>query len=287
MRFAIGVPNVAAFADPVFLVEIAAMTEQAGWDGFFVWDHLLYRPPEPTAVEPWSIVAAAAAITFRVRLGVLLTALPRRHPALMAQQVATIDLLSRGRVVFGAGLGSIPEEYISFGEDGDPHVRARKLDEALDLVCAIWSGEPVQYHGEFYSVDAPALLPQPLQRPRPPIWLGGRWPNRAPFRRAAHYDGVMPTHAAHEHGSFMTPSQLGVIVEYVQAHRRVAQPMEVVMEGESTDAEHLGELCGSYAEVGLTWWVEKLGWWRGDFDAAFRRVVAGRPKIDSMRQGAS
>jgi alkanesulfonate monooxygenase SsuD/methylene tetrahydromethanopterin reductase-like flavin-dependent oxidoreductase (luciferase family) len=275
VRFAVGAPNVAAFADPSFLVDLAASAEEAGWDGFFVWDHLFYRPPDGRAVEPWSIVAAAAAATSRIRLGVLMTAVPRRRPALLAQQVATIDLLSGGRVVFGAGLGSMPEEYTRFGEDDDLAVRARKLDEALEVMRALWSGDSVTHHGEFFTVKDAMLRPRPLDGP--PIWIAGRWPNRAPFRRAARYDGVMPTHAAHAHGSFMTSRELRTIVEYVEAHRIRGGRIAVVMEGESTSAHQLADIVPSYARAGLTWWVEKLGWWRGDLDVARRRVEAGPP----------
>jgi len=273
LQFAVGVPTVAAFADPGFLVGLAARAEAAGWDGFFVWDHLFYRPPNTAAVEPWSIVAAAAAVTSRVRLGVLMTAVPRRRPALLAQQVATIDRLAGGRVVFGAGLGSMPEEYERLGEDGDLAVRARKLDEALEVIGDLWSGEPVTHHGEFFTVDGVALLPRPAERP--PVWIAGRWPNRAPFRRAARFDGVMPTHAAYSHGSFMTPAELGEIVGYVADHRPSRGPFAVVMEGETDDARRLDAVAPAYADAGLTWWVEKLGWWRGDLAAAARRVDAG------------
>jgi alkanesulfonate monooxygenase SsuD/methylene tetrahydromethanopterin reductase-like flavin-dependent oxidoreductase (luciferase family) len=275
VRFGVGAPNVAAFAEPGFLVELATRAETAGWDGFFVWDHLFYRPPDGAAVEPWSIVAAAAAVTSRIRLGVLMTAVPRRRPSLLAQQLTTIDLLSGGRVVFGAGLGSMPEEYAGFGDDVDLAVRARKLDEALDVMCALWSGERVTHAGEFFTVNGVALRPRPAQRP--PIWIAGRWPNRAPFRRAARYDGVMPTHAAHPHGSFMTPQELQEIVTYVERHRTTGRRIAVVMEGESASARHLADLASSYAGAGLTWWVEKLGWWRGDLDVARRRVDAGPP----------
>lgn len=130
MKFGVGAPNVGEFAHPRLLVEMAQQAEAAGWDGFFLWDHLLYRPERPGAVEPWSVIAAAAAVTTRIRLGVLVTAVPRRQPPLLAQQVATIDQLSNGRIVVGAGLGSMAEEYSGFGQDASPTQRARQLDEA-------------------------------------------------------------------------------------------------------------------------------------------------------------
>jgi alkanesulfonate monooxygenase SsuD/methylene tetrahydromethanopterin reductase-like flavin-dependent oxidoreductase (luciferase family) len=94
MDFGLGVPNVGIFADPGLPVDLASTAEASGWDGPFVWDHLVYDSPQPGVVEPWSVIAAIAAVTRRIRIGVLVTAVPRRQPALLAQQVATIDLLS-------------------------------------------------------------------------------------------------------------------------------------------------------------------------------------------------
>ncbi|MDP9335787.1 MAG: TIGR03619 family F420-dependent LLM class oxidoreductase [Actinomycetota bacterium] len=278
MNFGVGVPNVADFADPVLLIDLAREAEAAGWDGFFVWDHLLYSLPRPGAVEPWSVIAAAATVTNHIRVGVLVTAVPRRRPALLAQQVATIDLLSGGRTVFGAGLGSMPEEYARFGEDSGDVARGRRLDEALSLLQALWSPGLVQHRGEFFTVDAVELLPKPAQRPHPPIWIAGRWPNKAPFRRAARFDGVMPTHASHPHGSYMSVGELSEVVEYVRSHRSHRAPFDVVMEGESSDPDQLDQLAAAYGDAGLTWWIEKLGWWRGEPDAALARVRTGPPR---------
>ena len=275
MKFGVGVPNVGEFAHPRLLVEMAQHAEAAGWDGFFLWDHLLYRPERPGAVEPWSVIAAAAAVTTHIRLGVLVTAVPRRQPPLLAQQIATIDQLSNGRIVFGAGLGSMAEEYAGFGQDPSPSQRSRQLDEALSVLQALWSPGSVRHDGAFFTIDNVDLLPKPVQRPHPPIWVAGRWPNKAPFRRAARFDGVMPTHAAYSHESFMRVDELREIVDYVGRHRTERGTIDVVMEGQSNDAEQLAQLASSYAAVGLTWWIEKLGWWRGSSDAAHVRVQRG------------
>ncbi len=278
MHYGVGVPNVGEFADPNLLVELAQETESGGWDGFFVWDHLLSSAPEPGAVEPWTVIAAAAAVTRRVRLGVLVTAVPRRDPVLLAQQVATTDILSAGRAVFGAGLGSIPQEYTRVGRDGAAMARGRRLDEALSLLQVLWSPGSARHHGECFTVDGIDLLPKPVQQPHPPIWIAGRWPNQAPFRRAARFDGVMPTHSSHPHGSTMGVGELSEIVATVERHRSRQGPYDVVMEGESKDAEHLDRLAEPYGDAGLTWWVEKLGWWRGGREAAAVRVRRGPPR---------
>jgi alkanesulfonate monooxygenase SsuD/methylene tetrahydromethanopterin reductase-like flavin-dependent oxidoreductase (luciferase family) len=277
MHFGLGVPNVSTFADPGLLVELAIASEASGWDGFFVWDHLLYEGPGSGAVEPWSVIGAVAAVTRRIRIGVLVTAVPRRRPALLAQQVATIDLLSHGRCVFGAGLGSKAEEYAGFGEDSSLVERGRQLNEALALIQALWSPGMVHHRGEFFTADGIELLPKPIQKPHPPIWLAGRWPNKAPFRRAAEFDGVMPTHSGYGHDAFMRPGELRQIVDYVSTHRPNDHHFDVVMEGMSDGPEDLDRLSVAYGDVGLTWWIEKLGWWRGGRDAALGRVAAGPP----------
>jgi len=279
MHFGIGAPNVASFADPIRLVELAVASEEAGWDGFFLWDHLFFDTPAPGAVEPWTVLAAVAAATSRVRIGVLVTALARRRPELFAQQVATVDLLSRGRVVVGVGLGSRADEFASFGQDAGTGARARVLEEALDVVCRLWSGAAVRHEGHTFSVDAPPLLPRPHQQPRPPVWVGGRWPGTAPFRRAARYDGVMPLFADNPGGGGIPPSDLHDAVAFVQAHRVDDGPFDVVVEGETTGAGQLADLAALYGGLGCTWWVERAGWWRGGWDGALRRVRLGPPEL--------
>jgi alkanesulfonate monooxygenase SsuD/methylene tetrahydromethanopterin reductase-like flavin-dependent oxidoreductase (luciferase family) len=231
MRHAVGLPNVGDYGDPSLLVDLAGQAEAAGWDGVFVWDHVAYRERGWPVADPYLTVTAIAAATARVRLGVLASALPRRRPWKLARETATLDLLSGGRLVVGVGLGSqAEEEFAAFGEDGDPRVRADKLDEGLAILDGLWRGEPFSHSGRHYRVAETVFLPRPLQRPRIPVWVAGRWPNRRPFRRAARWDGVFPTHAEVGHADTMTPAQLEEIVGYTRARRpagltrRTAEP---------------------------------------------------------------
>jgi alkanesulfonate monooxygenase SsuD/methylene tetrahydromethanopterin reductase-like flavin-dependent oxidoreductase (luciferase family) len=278
MQYAIGVPNVGSFGDPRFLAELAGRAEEAGWDGCFVWDHLLYNEPGWPVANPTVVAAAIAARTSRIRFGVLVNAVARRHAGQLAAEAATLDVLSGGRLVFGAGLGSFPEEWTRFGDDADQRLRADRLDERLAAIAALWSGEPATFEGEHVHVDAVRMPLTPVQEPRPPIWCGGTWPAKRPFRRAARWDGVMPTHRDYGLGETMQPSELAAIVEYVGEHRAPsAQPIDVILEGRTEPgggADHVAQ----YADVGLTWWIEALGWWRGDLDTARERVTAGPPR---------
>jgi probable F420-dependent oxidoreductase len=278
-RFAIGVPNVGPFADARWLGDLAGRAEAAGWDGFFVWDHLLYHEPGWPVVDPWVAITCAATATSRVRLGVLMAVLPRYRPLRLAKTVATLDQLTGGRMVFGAGLGSVTAEYSAFGEDPSLRTRATRLEESLQVMNKAWRAEPVSHQGGHLQLDAPVMRPQPVQRPRVPVWIGGRWPARRPFIRAAEWDGVMPTHEDFPHGTTMPADQLGEIVDFVRNTRSRTDPFAVAMEGQSDDdPDSASEQVAAYLETGLTWWVEKLGWWRGDLARNLGRVDAGPPR---------
>jgi len=280
---AIGVPNVGTFGDPAVLVELAVAAEEHGWDGFFVWDHLLYWDPQWAVADPVVAIAAVAARTARVRLGILVNALARRRVGKVARESVTLDQLSQGRLVFGAGLGSRAEEFTAFGEPGGAKERAARLDESLELLDALWTGEPVTFHGEHLTATEVTMLPRPVQQPRIPVWCGGRWPNKAPFRRAARWDGVMPTHTGYGLGQTMPPDDLRAVVRYTLEHRSTGGPFEVALEGrtDGTTPDRGGRHVIPYAEAGLTWWIEALGWWRGTPEDALARVRQGPPVLPS------
>jgi alkanesulfonate monooxygenase SsuD/methylene tetrahydromethanopterin reductase-like flavin-dependent oxidoreductase (luciferase family) len=279
LHVAVGVPSVREFADPRLLVDLAVAAEEAGWDGFFVWDHLLYRQPDPAVADPQVVISAVAARTSRMRLGILIVPLSRRRPAKVAKEMATLDHLTGGRMVLGAGLGSYAPEWSELGEDPAPKVRAARLDEGLEIVAGLLAGEEVTVEGEHEAARGARIHPPSLQRPRVPIWIGGSWPNRRPFERAARWDGVMPTHVDYGSGTTMPPSELAAALAHVDAHRAdPSAPFDVALEGATPDdAEEAAQRIAPYREVGLTWWVEALGWWRGDVRAARTRIDSGPP----------
>ena len=163
-------------ADPRLLAELARDAERAGFDGFFLWDHVAYRPPVEAILDPWICMAAIATATERVLIGPLITPPARRRIHKLARETATLDLLSNGRIVFGAGLGSDNSgEFSQFGEEADARARAQLLDDGLEELQRYWDG---------------AFLPKPAHRI--PIWLAARWPNRRPVRRATRFDGLFP-----------------------------------------------------------------------------------------------
>jgi alkanesulfonate monooxygenase SsuD/methylene tetrahydromethanopterin reductase-like flavin-dependent oxidoreductase (luciferase family) len=263
------------------LVELAVAAEEAGWDGFFLWDHLLWRDPGGHVADSTVVISAAAARTERIRIGIMVNQLARRRAAKVARETITLDVLSGGRLIVGAGLGSLPAEFTAFGESADPRVRAARLDESLHLLDALWTGQPVTFHGEYLTATDVTMLPRPVQRPRIPIWCGGRWPNQRPFRRAARWDGVMPTHVGYGLGETMPPDELRAVIRYTREHRTTDGPFDVALEGrtDGSAADRGAQVVTAYARVGLTWWIEALGWWRGTPADAMNRIRQGPPAI--------
>ena len=276
---AVGVPNVGPFGDPVLLAELAVAAEEHGWDGFFVWDHQLWHDPDWAVADPVVTISAVAARTARVRLGILVNVLARRRVGKVARESVTLDQLSGGRLVFGAGLGAYAGEFTAFGESGDARERAARLDESLHLLDALWRGEPVTFDGEYLTARDVTMRPRPVQQPRIPVWVGGRWPNQAPFRRAARWDGVMPTHRDYGLGETMPPDELRTVLRYTREHRSSPGPFDVALEGRTDGAapDRGRRHVAPYLDAGLTWWIEALGWWRGTPADALARIRQGPP----------
>lgn len=191
LRLGLFVPPMAGFSEARRLAGLAHNAEEAGWDGLFLWDHILAWPGLPVA-DTWISLAAMAASTQRITIGPLVTPLARRRPWVLARQIATLDRLSNGRLVVGIGLGDDGwREFSAFGDTADPVGRGAELDESLDLVRALLKGEAVSHEGPRYRVEAPAFLPTPLQAPVP-FWGACRWPHKRPVARAAGLEGIFP-----------------------------------------------------------------------------------------------
>ncbi|WP_424187542.1 LLM class flavin-dependent oxidoreductase [Actinokineospora sp. G85] len=276
------IPNFGDFADARAVARVAAAAEQAGWDGLFVWDHVVHVKAKRRALgDPWVLLAAAALATSTLTLGTLVTPVARRRPHQVARQVATLDHLTGGRVVLGAGLGApLDDEFGAFGEPTDPVALAGLLDEGLELIDRYWTGEPVTHSGPHFQVDDVALLPTPVQRPRVPVWVAGYWPNKPPMRRAARWDGVVPMFLSARHGVFPPVAQLRDLVDYIGERRPGGGPFDVVVGG-PTPPTGGAELVAPLAEAGATWWDERLPMDSPDQDKlgpVLRRVEAGPPR---------
>jgi alkanesulfonate monooxygenase SsuD/methylene tetrahydromethanopterin reductase-like flavin-dependent oxidoreductase (luciferase family) len=284
MRFSINIPNFGDFADPDTVARVASAAEAAGWDALFVWDHVVHdKRYRRSFGDPWMLLTAAALATTRIKLGPMVTPVPRRRPQQLARQVSTLDNLSGGRVIFGAGLGGpIEDEYGSFGEPTDPKLLAELLDEGLYLLDRYWSGEAVTHDGPHYQVHDVTLLPTPVQRPRVPVWIGGFWPHRRPMRRAARWDGAIPLFVSATHGHAPPVDEVRDLVAYVRSHRDgdAGRPFEVVLGGASpTNTAEARDLLGPLIEAGATWWDERrpIDDEINRLEPVLRRIEAGPP----------
>jgi len=237
MRFALSVPP---FTDPAAVVGLARTAEESGWDGFFLWDHLRWDGAHDIH-DPWVLLGAIAQTTDRMLLGTLVTPLSRRRPWVVAKQLVTLDHLSGGRAVLGVGLGA-PDiaDFADFGDQAGRAARAAMLDEALDLIAGLVTGETVDHRGEHYTVTA-NIWPPSVQRPRPPIWVAGVTPNRRPLERARRWDGYVPI------GDGLEPEAL---TAYVGPPPRPGWDL-VVPWADDVPAQ-------AYADAGVTWLVRSV-----------------------------
>lgn len=278
MNFGLYMPNFGSFGDARVLANLARDAENAGWDGFFIWDHIAGW--DLPMVDPWVALSAIAMNTERIKIGTTVTPLPRRRPIKLAREAVSVDHLSRGRLILGVGSGSGKAEYDRLGEQSNHKLRAAMLDEGLTLLDKLWSGETVNHNGRFYTVTETRLSPTPYQTPRIPIWVGGFWPNEGPFRRAAHWDGVFPLFS-----DDVSPDVLRELISFIQMRRTSDASFDVVVLGSwiGTTPENLE----AYATAGATWWLEVLAPYRYDQDLdgewkldVFEQIVnAGPPRL--------
>jgi alkanesulfonate monooxygenase SsuD/methylene tetrahydromethanopterin reductase-like flavin-dependent oxidoreductase (luciferase family) len=272
LRFCIDVPNFGRWADPRHFAGFAKGVEDAGWDGISVWDHIWVGDRSEVA-DPWVLLAAAAMVTDRIRLMTLVTPLPRRHPWKLSRECVSIDLLSGGRLILGVGSGAPGPEFTRFHGEEDLRARAEMLDEGLQILTGLWTGEPYEFHGKHYQLEPIAFKPTPVQQPRIPIWVAATWPSRRPVRRAARWDGVAPIFYSAEDDEYLepTPGLVRELAEYAARHRTAECPLDIAVGCDLGRADE-------FAEAGVTWcrhgWVPEIGIDHEDWMAG---VLSGPP----------
>ena len=269
----ISLATVPEFAD------LAVAAEQAGWDAIFTWEAVWGQ-------DAWITLAAAAVRTERIRLGTLLTPLPRIRPWDLAGRVATLDQLSGGRVQLAVGMGALHDNWLAFERDEGRRTRAEKLDEGLAVYDGLMRGQPFTYTGRHYQVRPTELMnpPPPIQRPRVPVWVVGAHPARRSLARAARWDGLLATKVGFSETTAFGPSDLADVVAAVRPLREEAglpwAGYDVVAEGVSEPGRAGDEKVAEWVAAGATWWVES-DWAMGD-DAVARhraRIDAGPPRV--------
>jgi alkanesulfonate monooxygenase SsuD/methylene tetrahydromethanopterin reductase-like flavin-dependent oxidoreductase (luciferase family) len=248
-------------------LELGLLAEDSGWDGVFVWE-AAYGP------DAWTMLAAMAARTSRVRLGTMLTPLPWRRPWKVASQVAALDQLSGGRAILAVGVGAVETDLPDTGEVTDLRARAELMDEGIDLIRTLWDGGS-GYHGQHYRYQTGRMDLSQAARPvqeRIPIWVVGVWPAPKSMRRTLRCDGVIPQYRAGEPG----PSDAAAIRTWLTDQGAPAG-FDVIAEGETpaSDAEAAAATVAEWAKAGCSWWLET----RWEAAESFReRIAAGPPR---------
>ncbi len=277
MRYGVYLCNFGAEISALSLADLAHEAEKAGWDGFFLWDHILYSKSQRLQiVDPWIALTAVAMKTRRIRIGTTLTPVARRRPWKLARETATLDHLSGGRLILSVGLGDPADaDFACYGEEPDARVRAEKLDEGLDILAGLWRGRPFSFQGKHYHIEKVTFLPAPLQKPRIPIWAGGFWPNKAPLRRAARWDGAIPLN---KKGIWITPDDAVNVLAYIRQFRASKAPFDLVIIGSlSTLGKKPAETLSAFEQVGATWWLQSLFMERNSLDALRLAIRRGPP----------
>jgi alkanesulfonate monooxygenase SsuD/methylene tetrahydromethanopterin reductase-like flavin-dependent oxidoreductase (luciferase family) len=263
MKSAVVLPNTGLFADARLLSELGREAEDAGWDGVFIWDSLAVAMEDPRlrpACDPWIALGLIAAATSRVTIGTDISPLSRRRPWVVAQQTVTLDQLSGGRLVLPVGLGALEDGAFSkVNEETDRVVRAERLDESLQVLAGVWTGEPFTFHGKHFHADDLTILPPSRQRPRIPVWVVALWPRRKSTARALRWDGIIPA-VERSDGSRHDPTPDDVRMICRDIEGRVRPGYEVVVEVDSSgkDRREAAALAATYADAGATWWLEAV-----------------------------
>jgi alkanesulfonate monooxygenase SsuD/methylene tetrahydromethanopterin reductase-like flavin-dependent oxidoreductase (luciferase family) len=279
MKSALSLPNGGECAQPRKLAEFAHAAEESGWDAVFLEDYIIWQGHNDVPTfDPWICLAAMAAATQTVRLGTMVTPIPRRRPWKLAREAAALDQLSGGRAILGVGLGDteIDTSFTRFGEETDPVRRARMADEALDLIARLWSGEEITFGGEFYHVQKARLLPRPVQEPRIPIWIGGQWPKKGPVQRALRWDGAVLFKNIPD--ADFTPEDYRELSRLVRARPNAGDPFDIVgghpVWAENADPGKERAYLASLAEAGMTWWSVYIP---PDTEETMRRRIEAGP----------
>jgi alkanesulfonate monooxygenase SsuD/methylene tetrahydromethanopterin reductase-like flavin-dependent oxidoreductase (luciferase family) len=253
MRFGVYLPPFGPFGDPTVLVELAVRAQAAGWDGVFLWDHVV-TDAMPIA-DTWTTLAAIAHATENLLLGPMVTPLARRRPWIVARQASTVSRLSAGRLIVGAGVGSDESgDFSRFGEPTDVPTRSAMLTEGLGLMRAMWAGKAVQHGGPHYPVN---LAPTEPERHRIPVWMASSTDNPQVISRAAGCEGIFPNPVDHE---LVREEVADIRRKLHRAGLPTDRPFDIAVRGNASPAwqeDKKVDLDG-LAQAGMTWWLESL-----------------------------
>ncbi len=264
------------------IAEAAQAAEQAGWDGFFVWEPVW-------GVDAWVSLAAAAMVTQKIHLGTMISPLSRMRPWKLASETITLDHLSNGRVILSVGLGAPDTGFRAFGEVTDRKTRAELLDEGLEILTGLWQGQPFAFQGKHYTVQPTDFFPPPppVQQPRIPIWVVGAWPMPKSMERVLKYDGILPMQMDPQTRTIqqVTPESVREIRAFFQAQAGPAESMDIVIEGQTpgNNPDAACQVLHPWVKAGATWWIETMWSMPGaniSLGMVMERIEQGPPRME-------
>jgi alkanesulfonate monooxygenase SsuD/methylene tetrahydromethanopterin reductase-like flavin-dependent oxidoreductase (luciferase family) len=277
VRYAIDISPAGPWGDPRTVAELAALAERSGWDGVFLEDYVMH-PSGLDTFDPWITLGAVALASERISIGTLVTPLSRRRPWKVAAEAVTVDHMSGGRLVLGVGSGDPHSADIGrLGEAAEPRERAALLDESLEVIVALWSGEPVTHHGPHFDLFEARLLPRPVQQPRIPIWVGGQLTRLRPRTRALHWDGACLYRVEPPEWEDVTADDVRALRHDAESTRQDSGAgFDICVGGRERreDGEAERAYLAELEAAGATWWHEYLPP-STPAEAARERIAAG------------
>ena len=272
-KFGIYISNHGITNDPQDYIELAKSAEETGWEGFFLWDHVfLPWSPDQHILDPWNLLSAIATQTNKLTLGTTVTPLARRRPMVIARQAITIDRLSSGKFILGVGLGGTAE-FKALGEEEDPKIRGEMLDEALEILKGLWSGESFTYDGKHFKIKEPVIF-KPASNIK--IWCGGNWPNKKPFRRAAKYDGIFPLKVGYDPSIY--PQDYREIMSYIGKYRKSLESFDLVKSIFTVGEKEHDAYIHDFVDMGINWLLEAFWPERCSLKEIQERIEKGPPE---------
>lgn len=264
------------------IIDMASEAEEAGWDGVFYWDGICIQEVG-LMYDPWVVLAAMAQRTRRVRIGAILTPVSRRRPWKLARETVSVDHLSQGRLVVPVGLGALDDGgFAKVGDATDRKTRAQLLDEGLEILTGLWSGQPFSFQGTHYRLEEMTFVPPPVQTPRIPVWVVGAWPREKSMQRVLRYDGLLPQKFNPDgSGGSVTPADIQAMKAYIEKNRTLTTPFDIISEGETPgdNLEQAVEQIQPYIEAGITWWMEAR-WGANSINEVRARIQQGPPRAE-------
>lgn len=275
MKYGVALP----YVDARSAANLALLAEETGWDGVFMGDAIW-------CTDPMIALTAAAMLTQRIRLGVMVVPVPLRKPWKIASEAAALDNLSAGRLTLGLATGAVWMGWHAFPDEvTDTRARAGMLDETIDILTLLFQGKQFDFSGEHYhlrltQLDEQYYPPPPVQKPRIPLWVAGAWPRMRSMQRILKCDGLLSLKMSPD-GQFqeVQPDDIRDMKAYIDANRTLDTPFDIIVEGKTAGMERtqITEKLTPWLDSGATWWIE--GMWGDTQEVVSQRLRQGPPAV--------